>query len=99
MMRLRRLWLGEVPLADAFWNWAVLGGLAVNGATNLSFFVLISTDRPIAALLVGHTLPLPYNVLVVVGVWRAAERYAGPRSLAHLARIVTVVGMVLLSVA
>ena len=96
MSRLRRLWRGEVPLADAFWDWAVLGGLSLNLATTMLFFGLLSADRPIAALVLGH-VAVPYNILVAVGVWRSAARYAGPRQLAGLARAVTAVGMVLLS--
>jgi hypothetical protein len=40
----------------------------------------------------------PYNIVAVVGVWRAAERDEGPRARAGLLRIVTLVGMVRLSV-
>ncbi len=41
---------------------------------------------------------MPYNVIVSVGVWRSAERYAGERRWAELARTVTIIGMVLLGV-
>ena len=52
----------------------------------------------IAAVLAGYAYALPYHVLVTVGVWRAAARYAGDPRLAETARIVTLVGAVLLSV-
>ncbi len=97
MSAILRLWRGEVPLADAFWNWAVLGGVALNITTSLMFFVLISSGWPIAALVVGYAFSVPYNILVAVGVWRSAARYEGPPRLASLARIVTLVGMTLLS--
>lgn len=98
MNRLLRLLRGELALEDAFWNWAVLGGLLVNVASSALFLFLIVADRPIAALLVGYVLSVPYNVIVTVGVWRSAARYDGERRWADLARIVTVVGMILLSV-
>jgi hypothetical protein len=41
---------------------------------------------------------MPYNIVVMVGVWRSFGRYQGERRWADLARIVTVAGMVLLSV-
>jgi hypothetical protein len=97
MTRLRALWSGDLPLGEAFWTYAVGVGLAVNLTTSLLFLVLLSWDRPLAALFVGYALSVPYNVVALVGVWRAAARYEGPRLHADLARIVTVVGMVLLS--
>lgn len=98
MTGLRRLWRGELPLAQAFWSWAVLGGLAVNGITTLLFLMLVAADRPIAAFLAGYALSVPYNVVVAVAVWRSADGFPGDPRWADLARIVTVVGMVLLSI-
>jgi hypothetical protein len=97
MSRLRALWSGELPLGEAFWTYAVTVGLAVNLITSLLFLVLLSWDRPIAALVVGYALSVPYNVVALVGVWRSAARYEGERIHADLARIVSLVGMVLLS--
>ncbi len=98
MNSLRRLWRGELALADAFWNWAVFGGLAINVATSALLLVLIMADRPISAFIAGYAPSVPYNVIVSVGVWRSAEHYAGERRWADLARIVTIIGMILLSV-
>ena len=98
MSSLCRLWRGEFALPDAFWNWAVFGGLAINLASSALFLFLIMAERPISAFIAGYGLSVPYNVIVSVGVWRSAERYAGERRWADLARIVTIIGMVLLSV-
>ena len=98
MTRLRALWSGDLPLGEAFWTYAVVGGLAVNLITSLLFLALISWDRPLAALFVGYALSVPYNIVALVGVWRSAARYEGERIHADLARILTLVGMVLLSV-
>lgn len=95
MTGLRRLWRGELPLADAFWNWAVLGGLVVNLGTSGLFLAALAADRVILAFFVGYAVPLPYNLAVTVGVWRAAARYAGDRRWAELARAATITGMVL----
>lgn len=98
MIRLRSLWSGDLPLGEAFWTYAVGGGFTVNVVTSLLFLVLISADWPIAGLVVGYGLSVPYNVVALVGVWRSATRYQGARAHADLARIVTLVGMVVLSV-
>lgn len=97
MGRLRALWSGELPLGEAFWGYAVLGGLAVNLVTTLAFWALLVANRPVAALLVGYPMPIAYNVVATVGVWRAAGRDPGDPRRAMLARIVTLAGMALLS--
>ncbi len=98
MGELRRLWAGEMPLLRAFWIYAVLIGVAVNLLTSAFFLVLLVAERPIAALIVGYGVSVPYNVFVVVCVWRAADRYDGDPAHADLARFVTLVGMILLTV-
>jgi hypothetical protein len=98
MAKLRDLWSGELPLGEAFWTFAIGIGLLVNLTTSALFLALITVDRPWAALFVGYVLSVPYNVVAVVGVWRSANRHQGAAGLADLARIVTIVVMLLLSV-
>ncbi len=97
MSSLTRLWRGEIPLPQAFWTWAVLGGIAVNGLTSVLFLVLLMNGQVAAAFVVGYLFSVPYNIVVTVGVWRSAARYDGERRWADLARAVTLVGMTLLS--
>lgn len=97
MTGLLKLWRGELGLGDAFWKWAVLGGLAVNAVTSVLFLVLALRGWPVAAFIVGYVLSVPYNIVATVGVWRAAAHYPGERRWADLARVVTVAGMALLS--
>jgi hypothetical protein len=99
MKKLRALWSGELPLGEAFWTFAIGIALLVNLTTSALFLALITFDRPWAALIVGHVLSVPYNVVALVGVWRSANRYQGAAALANLARIVTVVALLLLSLA
>ena len=98
MRALKHLWRGETPLEVAFWNWAVIGGVALNLTTSFLFLVLLTMERPIAALIAGYAFSVPYNVLVTVGVWRAAGRHGGSRRWAHAARMITLIGMLVLSV-
>ena len=93
----RRLWRGDLPLGRAFWTYAVLGGLVVNMTTSALFLVLAVNHRMIAALIAGYALSVPYNLIVLVGVWRSAGRYQGERSHADLARFVTLGLMAVLS--
>lgn len=98
MRELLRLWSGEMPLARAFWTYAALGGVVVNFATSVLFLALLSADWPLTALVAGYGVSVPYNIVAAVGVWRAAGRHEGDPVRADLARIVTLVGMVLLTV-
>ena len=98
MKKLRSLWLGKLPLAEAFWTWAISVGLLVNVTTSVLFLAMITADRPWAALLFGYALSVPYNVVAAVGVWRSAERYDGPVGHAYLACVVTIMVMLLLTV-
>lgn len=98
MARLRSFWRGDMPLAEAFWTWALGVGLVVNIATTVLFLALISADRPWLALLAGYAVSVPYNLLAVLGVWRSAARYQGNPLHADLARGAVVILMAVLSV-
>jgi hypothetical protein len=98
MRKLGALWAGELPLSEAFWTYAVAIGLTVNVVSSILVLALITADRPLAALFVGYVCSVPYNVVALVGVWRSAARHEGERAHAELARLVTLVGMILLSV-
>ena len=99
MTALRRLWHGELPLVKAFWTWGVTGALIVNGSTTLAFLLLIMAERPFAAFIAGYAVSVPYNVVVGIGIWRAAARYTGNPQWATLARIASLAGLIVLSVA
>ncbi len=84
---IQRLWRGETPLAEAFWSYAILGGLALNVTATLAAYALFTTAAPLALGLLVYALPIPYNLFVMVAVWRSADNYQGPRQWADLARV------------
>ena len=95
----RRLWLGEIPLTEAFWRYAVVYGLLLNLITSFLFLILLMNDASPFVLVPVFVLPTPYNFLIVVAVWRSAARYPGPRHWADYARAATVVWMIALTLA
>ena len=97
MAKLRSLWLGELPLGEAFWTWAIGIGLVVNLTTSV-LFLAHHQRQAVGGAVRGLRLSVPYNILAGVGVWRSAAHYDGPAAHAELARIVVVVAMLLLSV-
>lgn len=94
----KQLWAGEVPLGQAFWRYAVVFGLLVNLATHALVLALLAEDAAMALVAIAFVLPFPYNLFVIVAVWRSADRYMGPKSRAELARIAVVIWMIVLSV-
>jgi hypothetical protein len=96
LAKLSALWVGRVPLRTAFWNYAVFWGVLVNlAATLMSMAVLVLAGGGpdpapwVAILSLGlHLLPAPYNLLVLVGVWRSAGSPARSKGETWLARAV-----------
>lgn len=97
MGKLNDLWRGNLQLGDAFWNWAVLGALAVNISTTVLFLILISADQPWPALIVGYGFSIPYNIVALVGVWRSAARHNGLSLHVDLARWTSLILLTILS--
>jgi hypothetical protein len=89
--RMRRLWRGEEPLGRAFWLYAVLYGTLANTITTIGMFAAVVANAPAWLAVLIHFLATPYNLFVVVAVWRSAERYRGPHHWAVLARICVIV--------
>ena len=83
---LAMLWAGEVPLGEVFWTYAVAGGLLVNAIGTALFLWALSSGAPLLFIYLPMAVPIPYNVFVLVAVWRSAARYQGPRERADLAR-------------
>jgi hypothetical protein len=85
------LWYGRVPLARAFWEYAIVYGTLANLVTTLLSLAAFAKDLPAAFGLGIFFLPAPYNFLMVVAVWRSAARYQGPAIWSKLARILIVI--------
>ena len=93
----KQLWTGEFPLGRAFWYYAVGYGLLLNLVTALAFFALLQNDANMVLVVLAFASPVPYNIFMVVAVWRSADRYRGPKTWAELARASTVIWMLALT--
>lgn len=92
-----RLWRGEHELQDTFWRYVILIGLLVNIATSVGFMILITNEHPVAALLVGYGLSVPYNIFALVALWRSANAYSGPQTTAEFMRVAGLAWIALLT--
>ena len=84
--RIADLWYGRVPLARIFWDYAIIFGSLANLVTTLAALAAFAKGMPALLGLLLHFLPTPYNLLMVVGVWRSAANYRGVQVWAMLAR-------------
>jgi hypothetical protein len=93
-----RLWRGEEGMARVFWEYAIVYGSLANLITTGAALAVLLADFPALAVAIFF-LPLPYNVLIVVAVWRSASRYPGPPMWATLARVAVTVWAVIATIA
>ncbi|MCC6947066.1 MAG: hypothetical protein IT539_04790 [Bradyrhizobiaceae bacterium] len=94
--RLADLWNGRVPLSRVFWEYAVIFGSIAN--LIIAFASLFALSQRWSAVgVVLFVLPIPYNLLMIVAVWRSAARYEGPQIWATLARALIIVWAVVAS--
>ena len=96
---IRSLWSGTVPLGEAFWWYAVGYALVLNLVTSLLFLLMVVKDAGTTVLVLTFLLPIPYNLLVLVAVWRSAGRYLGPKKWAELARASSLIWLLVLTAA
>ncbi|MGE5768372.1 MAG: hypothetical protein ACM35H_14380 [Bacteroidota bacterium] len=75
---LRARWRGELPLRTALWWDMALVGSVVNLAAMLAALLLLARGAPDLLGAAVYFAPLPYNLLLLVSVWRSAERAGGP---------------------
>ena len=95
-----RHWRGELPLRTSWWRSGVLIGFGVNMAAGIAMIVtaaVFSQAVPVVVLVsLGEiVLLLVWYVWALVGTWRSAGRYQGPRIWKIWARVGMSIGVVL----
>jgi hypothetical protein len=68
---LGRRWRGEVPLRTVFWRDMWVVGTATNVLATLIALAAASQGASSWVAASIHFAPLPYNVFLVIAVWRA----------------------------
>jgi hypothetical protein len=66
------LWRGEVSLARVFWEYAIGWGTLINLLCTGAVLIVFLKDGPAWLGLLIHFAAIPYNIVMVVSVWRAA---------------------------
>ena len=90
-------WHGDLPLGRAFWLWGILGGGLVGLLTTMLALALVVVGAPTWVIVPVFVAHLPWNLVLLVGVWRSAGRPGVGRDAAWLARLAIVGWAVALS--
>ena len=93
---LKQLWLGQLPLREAFWRWLITYGLVLNLVATIIALTLVLAEVSIVVVAIIHFLPLPYSLLAATGTWRSADRYKGNPSHGAAAKAVIVIWVMVL---
>ena len=77
----------------------MLYGTLANLFSTMASLAALSAGASAVLVAVIHVLPLPYNIVAGVGVWRSAGTYRGNAAWAMLARVFVVVWAVVATLA
>jgi hypothetical protein len=98
MQTIVEFWHGNLPLGRAFWLWGLLGGGIVSLFSTLLALALLAAEAPVWLAMLVFAVHIPWNLVLLVGVWRSAGRAGMSREIAHAARLIILAWVVALSV-
>ena len=84
----KKLVSGDFGLAKTYWMYSVLAGFIAN-----IFIKNVQSDIAVAMILLLHGI---YQAVVLIGTWKASNKYNGKKIWAILAKIAVVLGGILL---
>ncbi|MFL0670759.1 MAG: hypothetical protein ACJLS3_04845 [Erythrobacter sp.] len=90
----RRRLSGDVPLSEILFNDMLVAGSMINIAIGLCAFAMIAAEWPVWMAVITFLLPQPYNIILLVSVWRSASR--SPSRAAGLAKTVAIIWFVIM---
>ena len=79
---------GDFGLAKTYWLYGVLVGVLANIISN------IITSTP--GLVIFMVVYAAYEIPVLMGIWRASDKYQGPSVWAVMAKIAVILGVIML---
>ena len=87
---LAALWRGDIPLGQAFWEYAIAYGTIANIVATAAAIATVAVGLPDVLTIGLFLIPLPYIFTAVVGVVRSADKYQGPPQWATMAKIAVI---------
>ena len=92
----RTRWRGEVPLATLFWRDMMTIAAIINIAMMFASLALLAGEAPTWVVALVFLSPLPWNVFLVLCVFRTAEREGG--RLASFAKTGAILWLVVITI-
>ena len=83
----KKLMDGDFGLAKTYWLYGFLVGVIFGVVAQVAIYI-----SPILYLLV-FLISIAYYIPLAIGIWRAANRYTGPKIWAILAKIAVILGV------
>jgi len=68
------IWTGALPLSRLLWFDTLLIGTLVNIVSLVAMLALFVAHAPTALAFTIFLAPIPYNILLFIGVWRSASK-------------------------
>ena len=90
---LKRLMDGDFGLAKTYWLYGVL----VNIVISLMFEIPVISES-LGLILILLLATIIYTISLMIGIWKAANRYTGKKVWAFLAKIAVVLGVIQMAV-
>jgi hypothetical protein len=97
-----RLWRGQIPLGITYWLYGVVGALIIRFISPIITYIMAANASRLSELhisivrYVWLAFVLAFSVVIYVGIWRSANRYALEKpkrvTYARLAQLMTVIG-------
>ena len=82
---------GHFGLARTYWLFGVLPAITINLLSNFGI-------TSVAGLFLLTSIYAAYDILVIMGVWRAAKKYEGPKLWANMAKVFMILGAIGLTI-
>jgi hypothetical protein len=93
-----RLWSGQVALSRAFWLHMMLFGTLVNIYAVIGFLAVLTLQLHPALVILASMVPIPYNVFLLIAVWRSAGRCGSASVWGAMARPAALTWCVVMSI-
>ena len=90
-------WRGDLSLSRAFWLWGIVGGGVVSVFATLLALMFVAAGAPAWLAVLVFAAHIPWNLVLLVGVWRSAGRPEVSHTTANVARLAITVWVVALS--
>ena len=76
-----KFWKGDIPLVQSFW---IMGFIVGSVVGFLLGFIFLGT---------GLILSLFFQIYLLVGIWKSADKYKGEKAWAILAKLAMILGI------